>query len=76
MQKHLDLVNILFAFPAFFIDGVESAHHPFTAPYPEDEHLVYSSPEQVIQISNFTFMLEILKKKSVHYGSNIFCAIL
>ncbi|KAL8612646.1 hypothetical protein ACOMHN_044587 [Nucella lapillus] len=28
-------------------EGVESAHHPFTAPCPEDEGLIYSHPEQV-----------------------------
>lgn len=28
-------------------DGLESAHHPFTAPYPEDEALIYSFPEKV-----------------------------
>ncbi|KAK0042325.1 aspartate--tRNA ligase mitochondrial [Biomphalaria pfeifferi] len=28
-------------------DGLESAHHPFTAPHPEDLHLLYSKPELV-----------------------------
>ncbi|XP_012943217.1 aspartate--tRNA ligase, mitochondrial [Aplysia californica] len=27
--------------------GLESAHHPFTAPHPEDVGLVYTAPEQV-----------------------------
>ncbi|KAH9514568.1 aspartyl-tRNA synthetase 2, mitochondrial [Bulinus truncatus] len=28
-------------------EGLESAHHPFTAPLPEDLHLIYSDPELV-----------------------------
>ncbi|XP_071097785.1 aspartate--tRNA ligase, mitochondrial-like [Haliotis cracherodii] len=28
-------------------EGVESAHHPFTAPHKEDEHLLYTHPEKV-----------------------------
>ncbi|XP_046547674.1 aspartate--tRNA ligase, mitochondrial-like [Haliotis rubra] len=28
-------------------EGVESAHHPFTAPHTEDEHLLYTHPEKV-----------------------------
>ncbi len=31
----------------YYTDGVESAHHPFTAPHPDEEHLVYTNPEQV-----------------------------
>ena len=32
----------------FFIllAGIESAHHPFTAPHPDDLGLVYSQPEK------------------------------
>lgn len=28
-------------------DQLESAHHPFTAPLPEDAHLLYSLPHKV-----------------------------
>ena len=28
-------------------EGLESAHHPFTAPYPGDETLLHTHPEQV-----------------------------
>ncbi|XP_074654123.1 aspartate--tRNA ligase, mitochondrial-like [Tubulanus polymorphus] len=28
-------------------DGLESTHHPFTAPHPEDEHLLQKNPEKV-----------------------------
>ncbi|XP_059153556.1 aspartate--tRNA ligase, mitochondrial-like [Physella acuta] len=28
-------------------EGLESAHHPFTAPHPDDLDLIYTSPEQV-----------------------------
>lgn len=43
-------------FPLFEKDenGVlQSAHHPFTAPHPEDLHLLESSPEKVSGISIF-----------------------
>lgn len=28
-------------------EGLESAHHPFTAPHPDDTHLIYHSPQKV-----------------------------
>ncbi|KAK7489758.1 hypothetical protein BaRGS_00018940, partial [Batillaria attramentaria] len=28
-------------------EGLESAHHPFTAPHPDDERLLHTQPEQV-----------------------------
>lgn len=38
----------IFSFPLCPIEeGLESAHHPFTAPHPEDESLLYTNPELV-----------------------------
>lgn len=43
-------------FPLFFVDEngrIESAHHPFTAPVPTDERLLYT-PEKLLDITGNT----------------------
>lgn len=52
-------------FPLFLLkeerpSELESAHHPFTAPLPSDEHLLYTDPAKVIGggILNFQQALE------------------
>lgn len=42
------IVDFPLFLPADKSGTLESAHHPFTAPRPEDLHLLYSSPEKVI----------------------------
>ena len=32
---------------SLFLDGLESAHHPFTDVHPEDRHMFYKDPSKV-----------------------------
>lgn len=44
-------------------EELEAAHHPFTAPHPLDEHLLYSDPRQV-PLCFFNIQSRILQTKN------------
>lgn len=57
-------------------EGLESAHHPFTAAHPDEEHLIYTHPEQVSVIGEnivegkmFTGLMRIQLFQDIFEGS-------